>query len=426
MKTLYIECNMGAAGDMLTAALLELLPEPDAFLARMNAAGIPGMVMARSEKVSCGLRGTHISVCIDGEEEISDDVPEHDHDHPHGHEHAHDHDHPHGHEHEHDHDHPHGHEHAHTHAGLADVAQIIHGLDLPEEVKKDALGVYELIAQAEAHAHGCAVEQIHFHEVGMMDAVTDVSAVCLLMHLLGPKRVVVSPVCTGFGEVRCMHGVVPVPAPATDWLLQGMPAYAGRIRGELLTPTGAALLRYFATEYGRMPAMRVEKVGSGMGMKEFEAANCVRAFLGEDGAESDEVAELSCNLDDMTGEMIGCATEILLEAGALDVYLTAIQMKKNRPGVKLSCICRPEDAQRMTELMLKHTTTLGVRAQRFERMVLDRSRETVRTAYGDVEVKIASGAGVEKRKPEYESARKAARAHDVPLAEVLRAAMQNE
>lgn len=418
MRTLYIECNMGAAGDMLTAALLELLPEPDAFVARMNAAGIPGMVMARSEKVSCGLRGTHISVCIDGEEEISDDVPEHDH----GHNHHHEHEHAHGHEHHHD----HHHQHAHTHAGLADVAQIIHALKLPEEVKRDVLGVYGLIAQAEAHAHGCAVEQIHFHEVGMMDAVTDVSAVCLLMHLLSPQRVVVSPVCTGFGEVRCMHGVVPVPAPATAWLLQGMPAYAGRIRGELLTPTGAALLRYFATEYGRMPAMRVEKVGSGMGMKEFEAANCVRAFLGEDSADTNEVAELSCNLDDMTGEMIGCATEVLLEAGALDVYLTAIQMKKNRPGVKLSCICRPKDVERMAELMLKHTTTLGVRTQRFERRVLNRSRETVHTAYGDVEVKIASGAGVEKRKPEYESALKAARKHDVPMAEVLRAAMQDK
>ena len=416
MKTLYIECNMGAAGDRLTAALRELLPEPDAFVARMNDAGIPGMVMARSEKVSRGLRGTHISVCIDGEEEISDDVPEDDHEHHHEHEHAH------GHDHHHD----HHHEHAHSHAGLADVAQIIHGLKLPEEVKRDALGVYELIAQAEAHAHGCAVEQIHFHEVGMMDAVTDVSAVCLLMHLLAPQRVVVSPVCTGFGEVRCMHGVVPVPAPATAWLLQGMPAYAGRIRGELLTPTGAALLKYFATEYGRMPAMRIERVGSGMGMKEFEAANCVRVFLGEDGADSDEVAELSCNLDDMTGEMIGCATEILLEAGALDVYLTAIQMKKNRPGVKLSCICRPEDVQRMTELMLKHTTTLGVRTQRFARTVLNRSREVAHTVYGDVEIKLASGAGIEKRKPEYESALRVARANDVPLAEVLRAAMQDK
>lgn len=419
MRTLYIECNMGAAGDMLTAALLELLPEPDGFLAQMNAAGIPGMVMSRSEKVSCGLRGTHISVCIDGEEEISDDVPEHEHEHHHGHEHGHDQDHAH------DHHHDHHHEHAHSHAGLADVAQIIHSLKLPEAVKRDALGVYELIAQAEAHAHGCAVEQIHFHEVGMMDAVTDVSAVCLLMHLLAPQRVVASPVCTGFGEVLCMHGVVPVPAPATAWLLQGMPAYAGRIRGELLTPTGAALLKYFATEYGRMPAMRVEKVGSGMGMKEFEAANCVRVFLGEDDVGSDEVAELSCNLDDMTGEMIGCATELLLEAGALDVYLTAIQMKKNRPGVKLSCICRPGDAERMAELMLRHTTTLGVRTQRFERRVLNRSRETAHTVYGDVEIKRASGAGVEKRKPEYESALRAAREHGVPLAEVLRAAMQD-
>ena len=429
MKTLYMECNMGAAGDMLTAALLELLPDPEDFLRQMNCAGIPDMQMSREEKVSCGLRGTHISVRIGGEEEISDDVPEHDHEHHHDHVHAHghhhDHDHAHAHEHDHGHDHEHHHEHGHSHAGLADVARIIDRLNLPEEVKRDALGVYDLIAQAEAHAHGCAVEQIHFHEVGMLDAVTDVSAVCLLMHLLAPERVVVSPVCTGFGEVRCMHGIVPVPAPATAWLLQGMPAYAGSIRGELLTPTGAALLKYFATEYGRMPEMRVERVGSGMGMKDFAAANCVRVFLGEDGRATDDVIEISCNLDDMTGEMIGCVTELLLEAGALDVYLTAIQMKKNRPGVKLSCICRPEDESRMAELMLKHTTTLGVRMQRFERTVLNRSRETAHTPYGDVEVKIASGAGIEKRKPEYESALRAARANDVPLAEVLRAAMQD-
>lgn len=429
MKTLYMECNMGAAGDMLTAALLELLPDPEGFLRQMNCAGIPDMQMFREEKVSCGLRGTHISVRIDGAEEISDDVPEdgheHHHDHVHAHGHHHDHDHAHAHEHDHGHDHEHHHEHGHSHAGLADVARIIDRLNLPEEVKRDALGVYDLIAQAEAHAHGCAVEQIHFHEVGMLDAVTDVSAVCLLMHLLAPERVVVSPVCTGFGEVRCMHGIVPVPAPATAWLLQGMPAYAGSIRGELLTPTGAALLKYFATEYGRMPEMRVERVGSGMGMKDFAAANCVRVFLGEDSKATDDVIEISCNLDDMTGEMIGCVTELLLEAGALDVYLTAIQMKKNRPGVKLSCICRPEDVDRMAELMLKHTTTLGVRMQRFERTVLDRSRGTAHTVYGDVEVKIASGAGIEKRKPEYESALRAARANDVPLAEVLRAAMQD-
>lgn len=406
MKTLYIECNMGAAGDMLTAALCELLPDPERFIETMNAAGIPGMRMSRSEKTSCGVRGTHISVRIGDAEEISDDVRP---DEPEEERHC-------------AHSHEHGQEHAHEHADLARVREIIGGLKLPDRVKSDAMGVYALIAGAEARAHGCTVEQIHFHEVGMMDAVTDVSAVCLLMYLLRPDRVLVSPVCTGFGEVRCMHGVVPVPAPATACLLEGMPAYAGRIRGELLTPTGAALLKYFADDYGRMPAMRVRGVGCGMGMKAFEAANCVRAFLGDSGEEADEVVELSCNLDDMTGEAVGYATEQLLSAGALDVYLTAIQMKKGRPGVKLSCICRPADGERLAEMILEHTTTLGVRMQRMERRVLAREAAKVDTPYGEIGMKIARGSDYARAKPEYEDAARAAREHGARLADVMCAA----
>lgn len=403
MKTLYIECNMGAAGDMLTAALLELLDDQEDFLRRMNAVGVPGMRMERQERTSCGVRGSHVSVKIDGAEEISDDV------------------HPgdpcDGHHHEH-------HHHEHSHAGLEDVRQIVSRLDLPEKVKGDVMGVYALIAEAEAFAHGTEVERIHFHELGMLDAVTDVSAVCLLMHLLAPERVVVSPVTTGFGEVRCMHGVVPVPAPATAYLLRGMPAQAGRIRGELLTPTGAALLKYFADEFGWMPAMRVEKIGCGMGMKEFESANCVRAMLGESEEEGERVTELSCNLDDMTGEAIAYAAERLLEAGALDVYSAAIQMKKGRPGVQLSCICRREDRERMAQLMLRHTSTLGLRMHDFERRTLERRVETVLTPFGALEMKIGWGDGVSKRKPEYEAAARLARENDVPFADVVREAMK--
>ena len=401
MKTLYIECAMGAAGDMLTAALMELLPDPEAFLAIMNAAGVPGLRMTRGLKTSCGIRGTHISVEINGEEEISQDV--YDHKPEHHHEHAH-------HHHEHSH---------HHHAGLAEVREIIGGLRLPDAVKHDAMQVYDLIAEAEAHAHGCEAEHVHFHEVGMLDAVTDVSAVCLLMHLLKPDRVVASPLCTGFGRVRCMHGIVPVPAPATAYLLKDMPAYAGRIEGELLTPTGAALIKHFAREFGQMPPMTVNAVGYGMGMKDFEAANCVRVFLGETDANADEVFELSCNLDDMTGEAIGFASEQLMAEGALDVYLTPIQMKKGRPGVKLSCLCKIADRARIEELMLRHTTTLGVRAQRFERRTLARREERVRTPYGEIGVKVSCGSDFTRRKPEYEDAARAAREHDVPLAQVL-------
>lgn len=427
MKTLYIECNMGAAGDMLTAALSELLDAPDEFVEAMNAAGIPGMRMSRSEKTSCGLRGTHISVTVNGAEEISDDVPPEPQEHDHGHTHEHDHAHMHAHEHGHSHadERAHDRDCPHSHAGLAQVREIIEGLKLPDAVKADALGVYALIADAEAHAHGCNVEHIHFHEVGMMDAIADVCAVCLLMHRIAPERVVVSPVCTGFGEVRCMHGVVPVPAPATAHLLRGMPAYAGSIRGELLTPTGAALLKFFADEFGRMPAMRIEAVGNGMGMKEFPAANCVRTFLGEaDEGEGDEVVEISCNLDDMTGEALAYAAELLMDAGALDVYTTAIQMKKGRPGQKLSCICRPQDAASMAERMLRETTTLGVRMQRMARRVLERDVERVQTPYGEIGVKIARGAGFEKCKCEYEDAARAARESGARLADVQSAALE--
>lgn len=404
MKTLYIECNMGAAGDMLTAALLELLPDREAFVDRMNHIGVLGLEMRMEEKVSCGVRGTHMRVWIDGKEEISDD----------GNVHAYGHEHPHVHAHE------EAEHHHHAHAGLKDVQQIVQQLDLPEKVRQDVLGVYGLIAEAEAFAHGCEIEQIHFHEVGMMDAIADVSAVCLLMHMLAPDHVVVSPVCVGFGEVRCMHGVVPVPAPATAYLLRGMPAYAGHIRGELLTPTGAALLKYFADGYGRMPMMRVENVGCGMGMKEFEAANCVRAMLGEaEGEEaSDMVAQISCNLDDMTGEAIAFAAETLLDEGALDVYATSIQMKKGRPGTKLSCICRIEDEERMAEQMLLHTTTLGVRMQHMQRRVLKREKGNVQTPYGRIGVKYVSG----RAKVEYEDAARAARLNHVPLAQVVRTA----
>ena len=408
MKTLYIECNMGAAGDMLTAALMELLEDADAFVETMNGIGVPGMVMERMEKVSCGVRGTHVSVKIGDEEEISDDVhPDDDHDHDH-------------HEHHH-----HHHEHHHSHSGLEDVQKIVARLNLPDVVKKDVLGVYTLIAQAEAWAHGCDVTKIHFHEVGMMDAVTDISAVCLLMHMLNPEYVVVSPVTTGFGEVRCMHGVVPVPAPATAYLLQGMPAQAGRIRGELLTPTGAALLKYFADSYGWMPAMQVEKIGCGMGMKQFETANCVRAMIGEIAGERSDVSEISCNLDDMSGEAIAYAAEILLEEGALDVYSEFIQMKKGRPAVKLNCICRTDDKEKMAQLMLKHTSTIGVRMQDMERRVLERGCETVHTRYGDVEVKRSWNEDIHKAKPEYNSAAKLAREKGVPLADIMNEAMRN-
>ena len=329
MKTLYFACNMGAAGDMLTAALLELHPDPQGFVDRMNALGLPGVEFRAEPAVKCGITGTHVSVTVHGEEEESQDASLHGH-HHHGHDHAHLHTHEHEHSHGHEHTHEHGH---HHHAGMGDIRHILSHLDIPQPVREDAEAVYNLIAQAESHAHGQPVEEIHFHEVGTLDAVADVVAVCWLIRDLGPQWIGASPIHVGSGQVRCAHGILPVPAPATAYILQGVPTYGGAVEGELCTPTGAALLKHFVQEFGPAPVMRVEKTGYGMGKKDFEAANCVRAMLGESGSGgAGTIAELCCNLDDMTGEALGFAQERLLEAGALDVFTTPIAMKKNRPG----------------------------------------------------------------------------------------------
>ena len=400
MKTLYLECNMGAAGDMLTAALLELHPDPQGFVERMNRLGLPGVVFAAQPAVKCGITGTQVSVTVGGEEEESHDVPLH----SHVHETAQDEAHP-----------GHGH---HHHAGMGDIRHILSHLDIPQPVRQDAEAVYQLIAQAESHAHGRPVEEIHFHEVGTLDAVTDVVAVCWLLHDLAPEQIVASPVHVGCGQVRCAHGILPVPAPATAYILQGVPTYGGSVQGELCTPTGAALLKHFVQRFGSSPVMRVEKTGYGMGKKDFEAANCVRAMLGQTQEESAAIAQLACNLDDMTPEALGFAQERLWEAGALDVTTAPIGMKKNRPGVQLTCLCRLEDREKLVSVLFAHTTTLGVRESLCTRYTLARSQRAVETEHGPVRVKEARGWGVTREKPEYEDVANIAREQGLTLDQV--------
>jgi uncharacterized protein (TIGR00299 family) protein len=301
------------------------------------------------------------------------------------------------------------------------------GLPLKQEVREHALGVYRLLAEAEAHVHGCPPAEIHFHEVGTLDALADVLGVCLLMDAIAPERVIVSPVHVGKGFVRCAHGILPVPAPAVAQLLRGIPMYARDVEGELCTPTGAAILKYFGDEFGVMPDMVVEKIGYGMGTKDFGTANCVRVFLGDASSQKgmpekdrpkDEIVKLECNLDDMTGEAVGYAVQILLDAGANDVFTIPIQMKKNRPGALLTCLCLPEAADRMATLMLRHTTTFGIRKTLCSRYILDREFSEVQTDYGGVRIKTGYGYGVTKFKPEYEDAARAAKSGGVSLDEV--------
>ena len=280
------------------------------------------------------------------------------------------------------------------------------------------MAVYGFIAEAESAAHGVPVEEIHFHEVGTMDAVADVTAVCLAMAELAPDEVVVSPVHVGAGQVRCAHGILPVPAPATAHILRGVPTYGGGIRGELCTPTGAALLKHFASRFGEQPVMRVEKIGYGMGKKDFEAANCVRVLFGETEDGAGDAALLSCNLDDMTPEDAGFAMEALFAGGALDVWTTPAGMKKNRPGWGLSVLCRPEDRESMVALLFRHTSTIGIREETVRRYTLSRRTETVHTPYGEFRKKISSGYGVTREKLEADDLAAAARSAGKSLGEI--------
>ena len=398
MRTLYIDCGMGAAGDMLTAALLELLPDREAFIRKLNSLGIPGVTVAAERSEKCGINGTHIRVMVHGEEE---------------HEHMHDH------HHHHHHDHDHGHHHHHSHGSMSEIRGIVSGLPIPTMVKLDIMSVYEEIARAESHVHGVPVDQIHFHEVGSMDAVADITAVCMLMYELDVDQVIASPVHVGSGQVRCAHGILPVPAPATAHILREIPIYGGSIQGELCTPTGAALLKHFVTEFGDMPAMKLKAMGYGMGKKDFERANCVRVMLGETKEKPEGIWEVSCNLDDMTGEQLGYAMEVLMEQGALDAFTMSIGMKKSRPGILLTVLCREADKEKMIGLLFKHTTTLGIRENFCNRHTLERKVEKVDTPYGPIRKKVSFGHGVRRSKFEYEDVARAAKANNLSISEVL-------
>ena len=369
MKSLYLDCGMGAAGDMLAAALLELHPDRDGFIRRMNNMGLHGVKISAEKLTKCGICGTHFSVSVHG---IEEDEKLHEH------------------------------HHHHEHADMHGIKHIIEHLDIPAAVKEDVLAVYSLIAEAESKVHGVPVTDIHFHEVGRMDAIADITAVSLLIRELGVESVTASPVCTGSGTVKCAHGILPVPAPATAELLKGIPITAGSIKTELCTPTGAALLKHFANSFGDMPEMAVSAIGYGMGKKDFERANCLRAMLGDAADSRDKVAELRCNIDDMSAEDMAFAAERLLDEGALDVFTSPIGMKKSRPAVLLTVLCPMSEKERFARLIFTYTSTLGIREYTCSRYVLERKLETIKTPFGDVRVKKAEGYGISREKYEYD------------------------
>lgn len=383
MRAIYLDLSMGAAGDMLAAALLELHPEPQRFIDGFNAA-LSGKVRLIAERRSKqGIMGLHVTMDIGGEVE--------------GEEHT---------RHEH---------HHHEHASVSKIYGVIDALPLPERVRRDAKAVYAMIAEAESAVHGQSMEQIHFHELGTMDALGDVVCVCMLMSELAPERVLASPVTVGSGAVECAHGLLPVPAPATERLLRGIAYQAGEYTGEMCTPTGAALIKYYVNQVCPMPVMRVERCGYGFGTKDFGRLNAVRAMLGEVERQAESVIELRCNIDDMSGEELGFCVERLLDAGALDVWTQAIGMKKNRPAVMLCCLCHEAEREALLRCIFENTSTLGVREEVMSRHALVRRTETIETPLGALRIKHAEGFGVSRHKIEYDDLAAIARREGISL-----------
>jgi uncharacterized protein (TIGR00299 family) protein len=294
--------------------------------------------------------------------------------------------------------------------------------ELPSRVKKRSSAVFQVIAEAEGKIHGMDPKDVHFHEVGAMDSIIDVIGVCLALENLGIDKLIASPVPTGYGKVMMAHGLYPIPAPATAEILRGVPLADFHVMGELTTPTGAGFLKALADEYGHMPAMSIERIGYGAGKKNFNHPNVLRVLLfqANDEPQRETITILECQLDDITGETLGYVMEKVLKHGALDVYFTPLTMKKSRPGSLITVLTKPQDSIAMEELLLKETSTFGVRKSECSRRILSRRFEKIETPYGDLTVKIGyEGDKIYKITPEYEEIKKAAIEYNVPLLEIF-------
>ena len=392
MKRLFLDCQMGIAGDMLTATLLGLVDNPEMWIAKLNQMGIPDVTYTLIPKEDKGLQGYRVAVTINGIEESE-------------HHKGSSHDQHHTEHHHHDAHHVHG-------RGLQGVTDIINSLSISDTCKQNAINIYQLVAEAEAKVHKSTVTQIHFHELGMLDAIADIVAVCVLLEELNFDEIIISPIHVGTGTVHCAHGELPVPAPATMELLAGIPMYADyQIKGELCTPTGAALAKYFGTAFSHMPVMTPTKVSYGFGTKQFvDMINDLE----------DTIIEMSCNLDDMTPEEIGYAIEQLLLSPALDVFTTPIMMKKQRPGTMLTVLCKIDDIDTMRDLIFRHTTSLGIRYHRCERYILSRFAGGIDWDGNRIAFKTSSGFGVKRHKYEYDSLAAIAKQNDISLLDLKR------
>ncbi|MGA2961849.1 MAG: nickel pincer cofactor biosynthesis protein LarC, partial [Candidatus Korobacteraceae bacterium] len=387
-----------------------------------------------------GISSTKVDVLVDGQKDLpreeflkqQEDQHNHQHEHAHPLEHAHEHDHQHGHSHEHGHAHEHAHGHQHPHRGLKQIREIIRQAAIPDAAKQTATAVFQALGEVEAKIHHQDVETIEFHEVGSVDAIVDIVCAAVGADALRVDRWVSSPLNVGGGVVKCAHGTLPVPAPATLELLKNAPVYSSGVQKELVTPTGAAIVRTLAADFGSFPSMKVEAVGYGAGGRDLPGMpNVTRLTVGESieerrAAQRERVTVLEANLDDMSPQVFGYVIDRLLEAGALDVFATPVQMKKSRPGLVLTVLARNQDVERLSKLIFAETTTLGMRLRQEQRLTLERQHVAVTTPWGEVRVKIGSLDGaVCNAAPEFEDCRRLAAAHNVPLKRVMQEALRS-
>ena len=463
-KILYLDCASGISGDMTVGALLDLGASREKLVRALDSLGVSGYHLHFGRTKKCGIDAYDFDVHLEEEEHHHDHEHghehehshdehdhehhhdhEHTHDHEHSHDHAHTHDHEHSHDHAHTHDHEHSHDHAHTHdhmhphvhRNIHDIFEIIDRLDASDRVKNLARRMFEIVAGAESKAHGIPVSEVHFHEVGAIDSIVDVISAAFCLEDLGIHRVVISPLSEGHGFARCQHGLMPVPVPATANIAaaQSLELTLRDVEGEMVTPTGAAIAAAFRTEAALPKKYQIEKIGIGAGNKDFAHANILRAMLltdktvevetGKDGHDESSMWVMEANLDDCTGEALGYAMEVLLEAGARDVWYTPAYMKKNRPAYVLHVLTTAEKREELEQLVFSCTTTIGVRRYPVERTILPREVKEIQTRYGAAKVKICKRGGVDTCYPEYESVRAICRETGKRFMEVFHGVMED-
>ncbi|HEY7402875.1 MAG TPA: nickel pincer cofactor biosynthesis protein LarC [Candidatus Angelobacter sp.] len=444
MRIAYLECFSGISGDMFLGALLDAGVPPEVFTRTVEALGVDARLeISRVDR--SGISATKLDVIAAGEKELPREefwekdgktAHSHSHNHEHASSHGHSHDHRHSHSHshagEHGHSHEHGSEHSHSHRGLKEIRQIINQAAISQPTKDRAIKIFETLGAAEARVHNSDIERIHFHEVGAIDAIVDIVCASVGAEALGVDEWVCSPLNVGGGTVVCAHGTFPIPAPATLELLKNAPVYSGEIQKELVTPTGAAIVSVLASRYTNFPAIKPQKTAYGAGTRNFKNfPNVVRLTIGETaGIEKspfpvEEISVLEANVDDMSPQVFGYVMEQALQQGALDAFGTSLQMKKNRPGILLTVLCRPEDSQRLTRMILSETTTLGVRMRQETRAALARRHVNVTTKWGEVRMKLANLNGsISNYAPEYEDCRRIAQEQNVPLKAVMQEAIK--